>query len=163
MVTRFMPNLVWMLPGLDPGCKFCFGPHIICPLLMKLAMCSRTCSRGPAGIPNTGESNSVFIDGCYLGPSVTDQIFFLECIAIGPLWDSVGVPFDQFGFPLGLSLLGLHGARKEVLGALWPLRESSLVLELPLVSLGCLGAIWDIFIICFEFMIRSHTTHLLIE
>ena len=142
-----MPNLVWVLPGLDPGCKFCFGSSYICPMLVKLALCSRTCSSGPAGIPETGESNSVFIDSCYLGPSVTDQIFFLECI--GPLWASFGVPFDQFGFPLGPSLLGLHWARKEVLGALWPLRESFLVPELPLVSLGCLGTILDIFIKCF--------------
>ena len=51
----------------------------MCPMLMKLAPCSRTCSCGAAGIPNTGESNSVFIDGCYLGLSVHDQIFVLGC------------------------------------------------------------------------------------
>ena len=107
-----MPNLVWVLPGLDPGCKFCFGSSYICPMLVKLAMCSRTCSSGPAGIPETGESNSVFIDGCYLGPSVTDQIFYLECI--GPLWASFGVPFDQFGFPLSppLSCWGSMGLER---------------------------------------------------
>lgn len=110
-----MPNLVWVLPGLDPGCKFCFGSSYICPMLVKLALCSRTCSSGPAGIPETGESNSVFIDGCYLGPSVTDQIFFLECI--GSLWVSSGVPLDQFGFPLGHAFL--VGAPWGSKGSFW--------------------------------------------
>ena len=59
-------------------------------MLMKLAPCSRTCSCGPVGIPNTGESNSVFIDGCYLGPSVTDQIFFLGC-HVGHIYNMLSI------------------------------------------------------------------------
>ena len=46
MATRFMPNLIWMLPGLDPGCKFCFGPHVphadeACPMQQNVFMWAR--------------------------------------------------------------------------------------------------------------------------
>ena len=65
----------------------------------------------------------------------SDLLFKVHWTFMGFHWG----PFWPIGFPLDPSLLGLHGARKDVLGALWPLLESFLVSS---SQIGVFGLPW---------------------